>query len=137
MSANHDIPELDSAGLRNFALTTSAIVLVLFGVLIPWLFGLSWMRWPWVFAAVFSLWGLVAPSTLRVVYITWMRFGLLMSKITTPLILGAIFFLVFTPVALFMKIIGRDAMHRKIDKNATSYRIVNKKAPREKMEKPF
>lgn len=137
MAAPHDIPELDASGLRGFALTTSAILSALFGLLIPWVFDFPFPAWPWVVAAVLASWGLAAPTTLRPVYRGWMRFGSVMSRITTPLILGIIFYLVITPVAVFFRITGRNAMPGTFDSEATTYRMTRAKAQREKMERPF
>ena len=131
------IPELDSTGLRKFALTTALIIVLLFALAIPWLFGFGYPRWPWVIGAVLAAWGVIAPATLRPLYRGWMRFGLLMNRITTPIILGILFFLVFTPIALFMRVIGRDPLHAKIDRNATTHRTVSAVSPKENMEKPF
>ncbi len=138
MSAHHpDIPELDAGGLRRFAFVTGGMFIAVFGLLIPWLFSLSYPLWPWILAAVLSLWGLLAPESLRPVYTLWMRFALLLNRITTPLILGIIFGLLLTPVALFMKIIKRDTMARGFDKSATTYRVISRKVAKEHMERPF
>ena len=51
-----------------------------------------------------------------------MRFGLLLSRITTPLIMGVVFFLLITPVALILKVLRKDAMKRRLD-DSESYRI--------------
>ena len=120
MSAHQDIPQLNAAGLRNFALTLGVTVAVLFGLFFPWLLDVSRPWWPWAFLVVFGLWGLAAPLSLRPIYNVWMRFGLVLHRIMTPLILGLMFFLVITPAALVMKMIGRDAMSRRIDATADS-----------------
>ena len=137
MSDHPEIPELDAAGLRRFALTVGAILAVLFGLFFPWLFGAAWPLWPWVVGGMLATWGLVAPSTLNPVYKLWMRFGLVLHRIMTPLILGIIFYGLFTPIALIMKVIGRDTMARTPDSGMDSYRVISNKPPREKMEKPF
>ena len=64
-AGNVTIPELDKAGLRKFGFTTGAIVAVLFGLVLPYLFDLAWPRWPWVIAVVLFAWGAIAPATLR------------------------------------------------------------------------
>ena len=133
----HEIPELDAKGLRQFALVTGAILVVLFGLGLPWLLSFGYPLWPWIVAGVLGLWGLVAPSSLRPVYRGWMRFGLIMNRVVTPLILGVMFFLVITPVALVMKVIRRDPMNRTLDSNSQTYRVASKKAPRQKMERPY
>ena len=136
--AMHNIPELDRKGLRHFALTTSAIIALLFGLAIPWLIELpSLPKWPWIIALVLSSWGMAAPSTLRPVYILWMKFGLLMGRIMTPLVLGIVFFLVISPVALCMRAFGRDALTRQLEADAQSYRVQAESRSAEHMQHPY
>ena len=52
----------------------------------------------------------------------WMRFGLVLGLIVSPLVLGLIFFCIFTPLAFFMRLSGRDELRLKI-KNKTSHWI--------------
>ena len=143
MAATHIIPELDRKGLRSFGVTTGAIIAVLFGLFFPWLLDrpINFLQlpgnWPWILFAVLGTWGLIAPMSLRPVYRIWMRFGLIMSSITTPLILGIVFYGVILPFGLVMKIFGKDSMARQLDDKIESYRVVSKKAPTKNLEKPF
>ena len=89
-NATHAIPELDRSGLRQFGITTGIIVAVLFGVFFPWLLEAGFVLWPWVLCGLLALMGLVAPMSLRPVYKIWMRFGLMMSRFPTPLIMGSL-----------------------------------------------
>ncbi len=133
----HLIPELDRQGLREFGLMTGGLIVALFGLFFPWLLTTGMPLWPWLVGGFLALWALIAPARLRTVYHGWMRLALWLSRITTPLILGVVFFLVILPVALVMKVIGRDAMARRFDETATSYRVPSRQAPREHMEKPY
>jgi len=133
----HPIPELDRAGLRRFALSTAAIIILLFALLLPWLLGAAWPRWPWVIAAVLVLWGLLAPRTLRPLYRGWMRFGLVMSRITTPLILSLVYLALFVPAGAVMRLGGRDPMRRRIDPQAATYRVPSQAKSPETMERPY
>lgn len=137
MSTGHPIPELDRKGLRNFGLTTGGIVAVLFGLCFPWLLDRPIPRWPFVILVALGGVGLVAPMALRPVYHGWMRFGLLMSKITTPLIMGLVFFVVVTPMSLLMRLMGKDYMARRLRDGAPSYRIKSDATPPNRLEKPF
>ncbi|MBT8443613.1 MAG: sxtJ [Gammaproteobacteria bacterium] len=132
----HVIPELDRKGLREFGLVTGGVVAGLFGLFFPWLLDRSWPLWPWVVFGVLGTWGLVAPMSLQPVYRTWMRFGLMLSKVMTPLIMGIVFFLLITPVAIVLKIFGKDPMAREFD-NSASYRVPTEKAPPENLERPY
>jgi len=136
-SAGHHIPHLDRKGLREFGLVTGGMFAGLFGLFFPWLLGLAYPLWPWIIFAVLGSAGLLIPEALRPVHYGWMRFALLISKVTTPLILAVVFFLVFTPIGLLMKIFGKDAMRRKIDDTIDSYRVASKGSTREDLEKPF
>lgn len=130
------IPELDGKGLREFAFVTGAIVAVLFGLLLPWLFDAGLPIWPWIFFGVLALWGLIVPMSLRPVYHGWMRFGLVMSRITTPLILGIVFYVMITPIGLIRRTFGTDPLRRDLD-DADSYRVPSKRAPTDHLKRPF
>ncbi|MFQ5634968.1 MAG: SxtJ family membrane protein [Gammaproteobacteria bacterium] len=133
---DHPIPELDRKGLREFGLVTGGVVAGLFGLFFPWLLERAWPLWPWIVFGVLGVWGLVAPMSLRPIYRGWMRFGLLLSKVMTPLIMGIVFFGVITPVAILMKLFGKDPLSREFDA-ADSYRVPARKAPPENLEKPY
>ncbi len=133
----HEIPELNRTELRNFGLVTGGILALLFGLFFPWLLEKSIPAWPWVIAAVLGAWGLIAPTSLQPVYRAWMKLGLLLSKITTPIILGIVFYGMVMPMGLVMRLIGRDPMERRFDDEAASYRIKHEKAPKKSMERPF
>ncbi len=138
--SEHAIQELDRSGLRRFGLTFGGIVAGIFGVLLPWFFrspSEPWPAWPWAVMLVMAAWALVAPVSLRPVYRLWMHFGLTMSRITTPLIMGVVFFTLITPVAIIFKILRRDAMARKLDSSKNSYRVGSVKAPPDNLRRPF
>ena len=131
------IPELDRKGLTEFGLTTGAIVAVLFGLFFPWLLERPWPLWPWLIFAVLGLCGLAAPTWLRPVYRGWMRFGLILSKITTPLILGIVFYLLIFPFAVAKRCFGNDSLRRNFDSETDSYRVQSRSSSAEDMENPF
>lgn len=135
-SAPHSIPDLDRKGLREFGVVTGGIVAVLFGLFFPWLLERAFPLWPWVIFGVLGAWALVVPLTLRPLYRGWMRLGLLLSKITTPVIMGLVFYVVITPFALVLKLTGKDAMRRKFDDRVT-YRVTREKIRENSLEHPY
>lgn len=137
MSSEHSIPELDRKGLREFGLVTGGIIAVLFGLIFPWLLERPIPRWPWIIFGVLALMALAVPMALGPVYKGWMKFGLLMSKITTPIIMGIVFYVVLTPMGFIMRLGGKDAMARRLDGPAASYRIKSVANPPNRLEKPF
>jgi hypothetical protein len=72
-------------------------------------------------ALAFAVIALVAARLLHPLNVAWMRLGILLNKVVSPVVLGAIFFLVFTPVSLLFRIIGRDALKRTYEPELTSY----------------
>jgi len=131
-----DIPELDKRGLREFGLTTGAIVAVLFGIAFPYLLENAWPVWPWVVFAVLAVWALIAPSTLNPVYHGWMRVGMLLGRVTTPIIMTLVFAITIVPMALILRILRRDFMRRKFD-GSPSYRVKSRPPSVKNMEKPY
>lgn len=128
---------LDSKGYRKFGLTTGAIVIALFGLCVPWVFDLHYPRWPWILGGTLGLWALVAPATLKPVYAAWMKFGQLMNWINTRLILGILFYGVFLPFGMAVRLFGKDPMHRKLDETLSTYRVKSHNEPRDNVERPF
>ena len=60
--------------------------------------------------ATFLLLTLFMPKSLAPFNRAWYQLGLLMGKVVSPIVLGVLFFLVITPVALVMRLVGRDAL---------------------------
>ncbi len=123
--------------LRKFGLTTGAIVAVLFGLFLPWLFNHAWPTWPWVVGVVLWVWAMVLPATLAPVHHGWMKVGHALGWINTRIILGVMFYTVFFLVGLVMKVIGNDPMSRKIDKSVTSYRVASRLHNKDHVERPY
>lgn len=130
------IKALDTRGLREFGLTMGGMVAVLFGLFFPWLLERPTPWWPWLVAGVLVAWALAFPVTLRPVHAGWMRLGLLLSKVTTPVIMGVVFFLVVTPMGLVRRLAGKDALARRFDGSAT-YRTPSPKPAAKSLERPF
>ena len=137
MTGDQTIPELDRKGLREFGLTTGAATVVIFGLFFPWVLDVAWPAWPWMIAAAFWSLALVQPLWLRRIYRAWMHFGLLASRVMTPLVLGIVFFVMISPIAIVRRFMGSDPMQRTPDPNQDSYRVQSIKSPREKLERPF
>ena len=72
-------------------------------------------------AALFFISALTIPVVLKPVYIFWMKFAFVLSWINTRLILVIIFYLVFTPISLVLKLFRKDLLNRKIVINETTY----------------
>lgn len=133
---DNDVPNLDRDGLRRFGLTTGAIVVGLFGLALPLVFSKSLPYWPWYSAGVLALLAIAQPGMLQPVYRGWMRIGLMFGFVNTRIILLLLFYCVFVPAGLAMKLIGRDRMNRSFS-TRSSYRVESDQRPQDHFERPY
>lgn len=82
------------------------------------------LRW-WAFgvALAFAIVAVVAPKLLAVPNRLWMKFGLLLGAIVSPIALGLLFYGVFMPMGVLMRMLGKDPLRLKRDEAAASYWI--------------
>jgi hypothetical protein len=77
------------------------------------------------------------PRSLTQVYRFWMSVGEVLGWINTRLILSVLFYLLFTPMGLFMRLRGKDPMRRTLTPEAESYRVVRQPRPAAHMRHQF
>jgi hypothetical protein len=124
--------------LRRFGLLFGAILVLLFGLLLPFLVGYSFPLWPWVVALIVATFALLAPTALTPFYRGWMRFGLVAAFINTRIIMFVLYYVLFVPTGLVMKLFGRDALARTIGgKTTDSYRVASTVRPNDHFERPY
>jgi hypothetical protein len=107
---------------RSFGFVFAAMFLIL--ALLRFRHGLDlWMSvWLGASAATVAV-TLVAPRLLGPFNRLWFRFGLLLHKIVSPLVMGLIFFGVVTPTAMVMRLRGKRPLNLAFDPEATTYWI--------------
>ncbi|MGB5772986.1 MAG: SxtJ family membrane protein [Crocosphaera sp.] len=133
----HEIPKLDKKGLKEFGLVTGVLIALLFGLILPLLWGHNLPLIPWIIAGVLGSLALFIPQSLAPIYQGWMRVAQVLAWINSRIILGIIFLLIVTPMALIMKIIKRDPMNRKLEFRLETYRISSQIKSKLSMEKPY
>lgn len=79
--------------------------------------------WSLLVSVAFGLVALVVPAVLAPLNWLWTKFGLLLHKIVSPLVLGIMFYLVVTPMALVMRLLGKDHLRLRLDRDAATYWI--------------
>lgn len=109
---------------RSFGLVMAAAFLLI--AVVPWLFGHSFHLWAAICSAAFLVPALIAPRLLAPLNRLWLRFGLLLHKIVSPLALGIMFFLVITPMGLLMRAMGKTPLRLRFEPGASSYWIERK-----------
>lgn len=83
--------------------------------------GVRW--WSLAIAAAFLAVALIRPAVLAPLNRLWTKFGLLLNRIVSPLVMGLLFFVVITPFALAVRLAGKDLLNLKHDPEAESYWI--------------
>ena len=77
-------------------------------------------------SAFFLAGAIFSPALLKTIYVLWMKFAFVLGWVNTRIILFAIFYLIFTPIGLVMRLF-RDPLERKIDKDASTYWVKKEK----------
>ena len=88
-----------------------------------------------VFSAFFLVLGLLNSRLLSPLNKLWFRFGILLGKIISPLIMAIIFFSVVTPIGLIMRLFNKDILNLKYNKEKSYW--VDKNGPKSKMKNQF
>ena len=79
--------------------------------------------WAIIFAAIILAVSLVRPVILRPLNRIWFKFGLVLNRIVSPLVMGLLFYLTVTPMALIMRCLGKTPIAKSFDRDAKSYWI--------------
>jgi predicted membrane metal-binding protein len=107
---------------RRFGLTFTA-VFGLIGAVSLWRHG--HYAFYWLGAAVlFGVLALAWPALLGPLNRVWLKFGLLLHAVVSPLVMALMFFTVFAPTGLIMRLAGKDPLRLKRDAAAASYWIM-------------
>ena len=91
--------------------------------------------WSLVISFIFLILGLINSKILTPLNRLWFKFGLLLGKFISPLIMGIIFFIVVTPIGIIMRLLKKDLLNLKYNKKETYWII--KSGPKSKMKNQF
>jgi hypothetical protein len=80
--------------------------------------------WSLALAAGFLAAALLYPSLLHGLNRLWFAFGSLLGRVMSPVIMGLLFVVAVVPTALVMRLVGRDLLRLKIDRQSKSYWLV-------------
>ena len=121
--------EIKGSSDRSFGLTVGGILLAIAVVrVLLHLWDGTAAGWFEATLAVIGLaligFGLVAPAALAPLNRAWTKLGLVMFKVVNPLVLGLIYLTTIVPIGLLMRLMGRDLLSLKFDRQAASYWVV-------------
>ena len=76
-----------------------------------------------IISIIFLILGLINSNILKPLNFLWMKFGIFLGTIISPLVIGIIFFIVVTPIGILMKLAKKDSLKLKFNDD-NSYWIV-------------
>ena len=91
--------------------------------------------WSLIISFIFLILGFFNSKILTPLNKLWFKFGIILGKFISPLVMGIIFFFVVTPIGLLMRIIGKDVLNLKFNKDKSYW--IEKKGPKSKMKNQF
>ena len=99
-------------------------------------FGGGVAKWSLAVSIVFLILGLINSKILTPLNRLWFKFGILLGRIVSPIVMALIFFAVVTPIGLTMRLLRKDVLNLKYNKKSKSYWI-EKNGPKSKMKNQF
>ena len=125
--------EIKIGSERNFGIVFFIVFLLI--ALYPLTYGGEIRIWSVLISLIFLIFGLLNSKLLSPLNKLWFKFGIFLGKIVSPLIMGIIFFLVVTPIGFIMRLLGKDVLNLKFNKNRSYW--IEKNGPKSKMKNQF
>jgi hypothetical protein len=91
--------------------------------------------WSVLISLLFLILGIINSKILTPLNKAWFKFGIFLGKIISPFIMGIIFFLVVTPIAFLMRMLKKDLLNLKFNKNSSYW--IEKTDPKSTMKNQF
>ena len=118
---------------RSFGIVFSIFFLII--ALFPLLSGSNIRIWSIIICLIFLILGLINSSLLLPLNKIWFKFGILLGNIISPLVMGAIYFIVMTPTSFILKLLKLDIL--KLKKNNKNSYWIEKSGVKSKMKDQY
>ena len=128
--------DITNKQLRSFGLTVGGVFAVI--GLWPLILHAADPRW-WsvIVAGILIVPALVYPKSLFWPYKGWMAVGHVLGWINTRIILGAVFYIIVTPIGIVRRWLGKDPMGRRLQPDLDTYRVVRQPRPASHLMKQY
>lgn len=114
----------ETSSNKNFGIVFFIVFLLI--AVWPLIDGQSLRVWSLIVSLIFLVLGLLNSKLLNPLNLAWVKFGKILGKIVAPIVMGVIYFIIITPIGLFLRLIGKDLLQTKFSKN-NSYWIKREK----------
>ena len=112
---------IEQSSPKSFGIVFSIVFLIV--ALYPLINSEGLRIWALVASIIFFFLAFIAPKVLVFPNQLWFKFGLLLGSIVAPIIMAFVYFVTVLPTGLIMRILGKDLLKQKLDKNVESYWI--------------
>ena len=119
---------------KSFGVVFSIVFLIV--ALYPLITSAGLRIWALVVSIILFLLAFLAPKILVLPNKLWFKFGLLIGSIVAPIVMAFVYFVTVLPTGLIMRLLGKDLLKQKLDKNAKSY-WVKRSEPMGSMKNQF
>ena len=125
---------IEQSSPKSFGIVFSIVFLIV--ALYPLINSESLRIWALVVSIIFFLLAFLAPKILVLPNKLWFKFGLLIGSIVAPIVITLVYLVTVVPTGLIMRLLGKDLLKQKLDKNAKSY-WVKRSEPMGSMKNQF
>ena len=119
MTDSSNFSKIERGSERSFGVVFTIVFLII--ALYPMTNTESINLFALIIAAIFALITLIHPKSLTFLNILWYKLGLVLGAIVAPIVMFLIYFLTVVPTGLIMKLLGKDLLSQKLNKNVNSY----------------
>ena len=134
MSETTSYIQTEKPSEKSFGVVFSIVFLIV--ALYPLINSESLRIWALVTSIIFFFFAFLAPKILVLPNKLWFKFGLLIGSIVAPIVMAFVYFVTVLPTGLIMRLLGKDLLKQKLDKNAKSY-WVKRSEPMGSMKNQF
>jgi len=119
----HQHPANPSLEKRSSERAFGYVMAIFFMVVGGWpiLSGAPLRAWSLALALVFVILSVFAPAKLHILNKCWVRLGLALNKVISPLVLTLIYIALFVPTGLVFKVLNKDLLKLQLEKNSLTY----------------
>ena len=125
--------QINKSSNRNFGIVFFVVFLII--AIYPLKNGEDIRIWSLSISLIFLILGLLNSKILSPLNKIWFKFGILLGRIMSPIIMSLIYFIVMTPIGLFMRMMKKDILNLKFNNNKTYW--IEKDGPKSKMKNQF
>jgi Mg2+/Co2+ transporter CorB len=121
VSTSTNFKEIEHSSPRSFGVVFSIFFLII--SLYPLTNSKGIHIWALILSVLFLFLAFVAPKSLSLLNKLWFKFGILLGSIISPIVMALIYFLTVLPTGIIMRLLKKDLLNQKIEKNSNSYWI--------------